>query len=97
MINPFVVAFCAPYFIAIGITAWNVTRQDTIDAYEGIIKVGRFRELFAGLGVVFLGGSYMYYVPYYPGPSMIYGVLGAGLILVVVMAYLSARRSLGMR
>lgn len=96
-INPFVAAFFAPFFIAIGITAWRVTRQDTIDAFEGIIRVSFFRELFVGLGVVFLGGSYMYYLPAYPGPAIFYAVLGVGLILVVAMAYWSASYSLAKR
>lgn len=93
-INPFLAAFFAPFFIAIGVTVWRLAWSDTVDAYERCCKVPRWREFFVGMGVVFLGGSYMYYLPSYPGPAIFYVALGGGMILVVMVAYLSARYSL---
>lgn len=94
MINPYMAAFYTPLLVAIGIGAWNLTWKDTVDAHEGFVKVAFCRELLVGLGVFFLGGSYLYYHPSLPGFAILYGVLGAGMILVVAVAYLAARASL---
>lgn len=65
--------------------------MSTIDDLEGVFKAGCLRELLLGCAAIFLGGSYMYYVPSYPGPAILYGVLGGGMILIVATAYLVAR------
>lgn len=97
MINPYMAAFFTPFLLAIGITSWNLTWQDTVDDFEGQVKVSIYRELLVGLGVFFIGGSYLYYHPSYPGFAIFYGVLGGGMVLVVAIAYLSAKASLSRR
>lgn len=92
-INPCMAAFYTPLLLAVAITVWNLTWRDTVDAREGVVRVAFLRELFVGLGAFFIGGSYLYYHPDYPGFAILYGVLGAGMILVVTVAYLSARTS----
>ena len=95
MINPYLAVLFAPYFLAIGVTTWRYTWRSTIDGHEGLVKPGCLRELFLGVGATFLGGSYLYYTPSYPGPAILYGALGGGMIVIVATAYLAARIVIG--